>query len=201
MSALKQRPASFIMKCLRGRAQHHVSFVRPYIEGNSILDIGAAEGWTGEMIKQNAPQPDVHLLDIADFNQTDLPLTLYDGHTFPFADNCFDTSLLLLILHHCDDPMRVLREAMRVTRHRLIITESVYHYQAGRAALFVADNLVNALRTNASMAWGLKFRTAAQWEACFSRMALSLHHKEWISKGFHKHILFVLNLEQEATNQ
>lgn len=189
-----QKSGSLIMKALHRRAKHNFSYVSPFIEGNSVLDIGAAEGWIGAMLELNIPQRDVHLLDVEDFNQTDFPLTLYDGHTFPFEDNSFDTSLLLLILHHCDDPDRVLSEAARVTRKRLIITESVYNYQIGRATLFIADNIVNGLRTNAKMAKGLKFRTAVQWEELFAQTGLSLTHKEWITKGFHKHILYVLDL-------
>ncbi len=189
---------TIVMKTLHGRAKRNFSFVRPFIEGNAVLDIGAAEGWTGGMIKRDAPHRDVHLLDVADFNQTDLPLTLYDGQTFPFEDNSFDTSLLLLILHHCTDPDRVLSEALRVTRKRLIITESVYNFQAGRAMLFVADNIVNGLRSHSRMAKGLNFCTTEEWEARFSQMDVSLRYKEWISKGFHKHILYVLDIGKEA---
>lgn len=188
---------SYITRALHKRAMYNFSFVRPYIKGKSVLDIGAAEGWTGDMIRKDGPRRDIHLLDIQNFNQTDLPLTLYDGHTFPFKDNSFDTSLLLLILHHCADPDKVLSEAARVTRKRLIITESVYNSQPGRAMLFMADNVVNGLRTNAKMAKGLKFRTPGQWERCFLQQGLFLSHKQWLSKGFHKHVLYVLDLDKE----
>ena len=173
--------SSPIMNLLKKRAEHNFSYVRPFIEGDSILDIGAAEGWTGEMIKKSGKDRDVQLLDVDDFNQTSLPLTLYDGQTFPFKDNQFDTCLLLLILHHCDGPFRVLSEAARVTRKRLIITESVYNFILGKALLFMCDNMVNALRTNGKMAYGLKFLKTRVWESQFSKMGASITHKKWIS--------------------
>lgn len=192
-----RRADSFLMQTLYKRARHNFSFIKPHILGQSVLDIGSAEGWTGNLVTQDKPGCSVQLLDVTDLNQTDLPLTLYDGKNFPFQDNEFDTSLLLLILHHCDDPDRVLEEALRVTRKRLIVTESVYHHLFGRAVLFCADNIVNGLRSNAKMATGLKFKTPAQWEQTFADLGLSLHHKEWISRGFHKHILYVLDVDKK----
>ena len=183
-----------LMKKLRRQATQNFAPLRPFIEGNAVLDVGAAEGWTGELIKADDASRNVQLLDVTDLNQTDLPHTVYDGTTFPFADNSFDTSTLLLILHHCNDSGRVLDEAIRVTRKRLIITESVYHNPLGRALLFVADNAVNGLRSNGTMATGLKFKKPKTWEAIFKQKNLALRHKEWISRGFHKHILYVLDV-------
>ena len=182
---------------LRQQGQKNFTPVRPFINGNSVLDVGAAEGWTGEMIKADGASRNVQLLDVADLNQTDLPHTGYDGINFPFADNSFDTSTLLLILHHCSDPDRVLDEAIRVTRKRLIITESVYHNPLGYALLFVADNVVNGLRSNGQMATGLKFKKPQAWEAIFKQKNLTLRHKAWISEGFHKHILYVLDVAEQ----
>ena len=185
------------MKTLYRRAEHNFSYLRPHIVGKSVLDIGAAEGWTGEMIRSDDPGRQVQLLDVDDFNQTDLPLTVYDGQTIPFNDKSFDTSCLCLILHHCDDPDRVLSEAMRVTRKRLIITESVYHYKIGRALLYIADNIVNGLRTHSQMAKALHFRKSDEWERRFLEMGLAVQQRVWISRGFHKHILYVLERDKE----
>jgi SAM-dependent methyltransferase len=57
---------------------------------------------------------------------------IYDGLRLPFADVTFDTTLLLLTLHHCERPDAVLDEAIRVTRHRLVVTESIYRTRGER---------------------------------------------------------------------
>jgi ubiquinone/menaquinone biosynthesis C-methylase UbiE len=60
---------------------------------------------------------DLRLLNV------DVPLRVYDGHTLPFTTNQFDVSLLFYVLHHCQDPHRLLHEAVRVTRQKIIIIE------------------------------------------------------------------------------
>lgn len=48
-----------------------------------------------------------------------------------FNSKVFDETLLLTVLHHCDDPIQTLQEAQRVTKHggQIIIIESVYGIQ------------------------------------------------------------------------
>ena len=45
-----------------------------------------------------------------------------------YAANTFDLTLLKVVLHHCDDPLKVLREAARVTKTKgkIAILESTY---------------------------------------------------------------------------
>ncbi|TVQ84744.1 MAG: class I SAM-dependent methyltransferase [Micavibrio sp.] len=187
---------NLLARALEKRARHNFSFIADYVEGDKIIDIGAAEGWNGRLAKQAGENRDVRLLDVADMNRTDLPLTLYDGKAIPFADETFDTALLLLVLHHCSDPDTVLREAARVTRRRLIVTESVYRTKPGRHVLWCLDNALNGLRSGNLMPEGLHFRTTAEWIETFGRHGLLLRKTEYISKTLHKHILFVLDKQE-----
>jgi ubiquinone/menaquinone biosynthesis C-methylase UbiE len=65
-------------------------------------------------------------VDVGPFRRICGPYVTYDGILLPFADVAFDTTLVLLVLHHCLKPETVLDEALRVTRCRLIVMESVY---------------------------------------------------------------------------
>lgn len=180
---------------LKLRSLRNGARIRPFVTGARVLEVGAAESWIGGMLKADDPSRDVQLLDVVDLNRTDLPLTLYDGHTIPFPDDHFDTTLVMMVLHHCDDPERVLQEAARVTRGRLIVTESVYRWPPGRWLLWVLDNAVNGLRSGGLMAEGLHFRTVAQWRDTFAHNGMNLHGEHWISRGLHRHIAFVLEPE------
>lgn len=180
-------------KILKKRAQKNFSYIADFIRGENILEIGAAEGWNGALAKAADSNRHVELLDVVDMNKTDLSLTLYNGRDIPFADGRFDTTLILLALHHCTDPDAVLREAVRVTKGRIIITESVYRNMGGRAVLWFLDNLLNGVRSGHLMPEGLYFRTEVEWNKTFSEYGLHLQKKQWISKGLHKHILFVLD--------
>ncbi len=64
-------------------------------------------------------------VDVGDSNQTSLPLTVYDGHRLPFADDSFDVVLLIFVLHHTRDPRAVLSEAKRVCRRHVIVFEDI----------------------------------------------------------------------------
>jgi len=63
-------------------------------------------------------------VDVGLFSKAPLPYVAYDGLRLPFADATFDTTLVLLTLHHCAAPEPVLDEALRVTRQRLRSTSS-----------------------------------------------------------------------------
>lgn len=187
------KPARWIDRRLQACALRNGARIRGFVSGTRILELGSAESWIGGMLKAEAPERDVQLVDVVDMNRTDLPLTVYDGYTIPFPDDHFDTTLVMMVLHHCDDPEQVLREAARVTRGRLIVTESVYRIRPGCWMLWAIDNLVNGLRSGGLMAEGLHFRTAARWRETFARHGLRLCGERWMSRGLHRHIAFVLD--------
>ncbi|MCI0407982.1 MAG: class I SAM-dependent methyltransferase, partial [Acidobacteria bacterium] len=103
----------------------------PFLVGRRLLDLGAGEGyvsaalhgWTGAWVCS---------VDVGPFRRTAGPYVTYDGTRLPFRDTAFDTTLILLSLHHCREPEVVLDEALRVTGGRLIVIESVYRNQLER---------------------------------------------------------------------
>lgn len=64
-------------------------------------------------------------VDVDDYNETNLELTLYDGVNLPFEDDCFDVVTLIFVLHHAEDPEAVLKEAKRVCRRHIIAFEDI----------------------------------------------------------------------------
>lgn len=81
------------------------------VEG-TVLEVGAreaqfpdADGWVRLDIHR---EPGMHVQA--------------DGEALPFQDDAFDTVLLMEVLEHVEDPNRLLREALRVTRNRIVIT-------------------------------------------------------------------------------
>ena len=121
-------------------------------ENPTLLDIGCAEGALGAHI-QRKYGIQVTLTDLSDARHADidLPFQRCTSHRLPFDDNAFDAALLTFVLHHADDPERTLREALRVSRSRVLILESVAYHPLQRRLLGWADALVNALRSGGSM--------------------------------------------------
>jgi ubiquinone/menaquinone biosynthesis C-methylase UbiE len=89
-----------------------------------VLDVGAGDCRLSVLLKKKVGC-EVVPVDVEDFNETDLALTIFDGKKLPFPDDSFDAVLLIFVLHHAEDAKAVLEEARRVSRKRVIVFEDV----------------------------------------------------------------------------
>lgn len=183
----------FIMPLCLTKARKIEKHSRPYIKGK-VLDLGAGRCLIAKeiMLKHNKKKSEVACCDVIDVNKTDLKLTLYDGKKLPYKTNQFDTVIIAYVLHHCDRPFAVLKEALRVCRGKIIIFEDT---EMGPFKKIVdsAVNKMNSKEINIPM----NFMTERQWLATFKRMGLKLVHKEdgvekeWFYP-FVRHSMFVV---------
>ena len=93
-----------------------VALFRPYMDGiNSVIDIGTGTSIPIHVFAGIFPDVTYMTADVADIRKKKkLPFFIYDGNVLPFRDLEFDVSLLNETLHHCKDPLSVLKEAGRV---------------------------------------------------------------------------------------
>jgi ubiquinone/menaquinone biosynthesis C-methylase UbiE len=117
---------------------------------------------------------EVQGLDLLDYNKTDLPLHLYDGETFPFPDDHFDAVLLCFVLHHSKKHNRLLAEARRVSRDRVIILEDLYQTWFGLQLTKAHDLVVNKLICT-EVACPCTFRTEEGWRKLFGELELTVN--------------------------
>ena len=159
-----------------------------------VLDLGAGEGYVGERVAHELGA-DVQLADVLDLNRTSLPHVRYDGQTLPFEDDAFDVTLLYFVLHHTQDPERVLAEALRVTRQRVIVAESVYEGVWDRRLLTVLDQWANRLRSGGAMEAQeahLHFKTTDAWRQVFREAGADVLEEKRRGRWVHKQALFAL---------
>jgi SAM-dependent methyltransferase len=104
--------------------------VEPSLIPGSLLDLGCGDGRVGMLLAGDGYN--VRLADVyrnPNIDISALPFQMLDqsGHV-PFPDNLFDNTILITVLHHCNNPVLVFREAQRVTRKngRVVVVESVY---------------------------------------------------------------------------
>ncbi len=92
--------------------------------GKNILDIGSGYGSYSEILMQSGHN--VTCIDIVNksLSKQTSPV-LFDGKNIPFNDNCFDTALLMFILHHANQQVYLLNEAKRVSKNYLIVAEDI----------------------------------------------------------------------------
>jgi SAM-dependent methyltransferase len=177
---------------LRRYARRQARDVAPWIVGARVLDLGAGEGFVLATLGTGTA------VDVGPFRRAAVPYIVYDGSALPFAQATFDTTLLLLTLHHCNKAETVLDEAIRVTRQRLVITESVYRNRLDHFWLCALDARFNRLRHAARMATPLAFRPSAEWEALFASRRLRLITARWLGSRWERLIhhprLYILDV-------
>lgn len=184
---------------LRLRAYGKWRYIEPHLPGDMhrLLDLGAGEGYVGRLAADET-EAFVQGADVHPLNKTELPYTVYDGHKLPFEDGAFDAAMLVYVLHHARRPEQVIAEALRISKKRVIILESVYETTWDRRVLRLLDRAANGLRFRGRREGktdDLHFRTAEEW----ARL-LKQHGRLVVEERFghfpHKKALFVV----EVTN-
>jgi SAM-dependent methyltransferase len=182
---------------LRAYAGRTARDLRPHLAGRRILDLGSGEGFVAAALRREAPGAWVCGVDVGDFRRVPGPYVVYDGARLPFRDGAFDTALLLLTLHHCRDAGAVLAEAVRVTRRRLLVTESVYRSRWERWCLLALDGRFNARRHAGAMGEALDVRPPAAWRRALEAPGLTVEAVAWLGPWWerlvHHPLLFVLD--------
>jgi ubiquinone/menaquinone biosynthesis C-methylase UbiE len=154
---------------VRKETLHTVSLASTHLRrGDSVLDVGCGEGYVLEELAQRGMA--VSGVDIVDLRRSQsYPFELYDGQTLPFADRSFDLVLLSFVLHHVPNErkLRLLREALRVTRGKVFIVEDTPETALDRAAS-QRHGIAYRKRIGSSEPFG--FLTAGEWRWLFRGM-------------------------------
>jgi 2-polyprenyl-3-methyl-5-hydroxy-6-metoxy-1,4-benzoquinol methylase len=111
------------------RPQVDLAFIRPYLQGNTILDFGCGGGYLALALAALGYSP--HLTDVLDYRVEDavtLPFVkMHDPSAIPYSSVDFDTTIVKAVLHHVDedDVVPLLRALRRVSK-RIIILEDTF---------------------------------------------------------------------------
>ena len=115
---------TLFFKLLNVKAASIYAKIEKYIYGKKILDIGTGVGGIAAfLVKKGYEVKSVDVDDVSCFKE--FPTKVYDGKNMPYEDNSFDTALIIHVLHHCEDRIQVLREALRTSK-RVIFIEDTY---------------------------------------------------------------------------
>jgi|SRR3989344_1762232 len=174
----------FIERAIKRMTKRTVDFLEDFVqEKEKIVDIGAGGGWISQEM-QKRKKTENTLVDVINLNQTDLPVILYDGENIPFRDNTFDTALLISVLHHCENPSRVLLEAKRVVKNKIIVMEDIAKTPFGEVALRFKDAVTNigfCLMANSfreMINLPFHFKKISGWEQIFKDLNLQIVYKK-----------------------
>lgn len=164
----------------------------------SVLDVGCGNGMWAKIIKKTIPGIFIQGLDLKNYlwkENRDIPMTLYDGINIPFSNSNFDASLLFFVLHHADNPERVLTETLRVSKKHLLILEEIYSNSIQKWLMIIYDILVNLLIFGERISIP-KFKTKEEWESIFYLLSVSKIKTVILKKTLFflpQRVLFVIN--------
>lgn len=140
--------------------------------GQKILDFGAGAGQIAGNISQHF-KVDLSLVDIIDYNQTKLKLTLFDGKHLPFKNDSFDLVLVIFVLHHSVNQKEILNEVKRVA-NKIIIIEDTPKNHLERKLWHFWDWLLN-LGHDVQMTYTAK--KDAEWLTVFKELKFKIIKK------------------------
>jgi SAM-dependent methyltransferase len=146
---------------------HHLSVLLPF--NASVLDVGAGDGQLAGRVLADRQDLRWTAVDTLARPSAHIAVQLFDGDHLPFADKTFDIALFVDVLHHTDDPLVLLREAIRVARHGILIKD---HLREG----FLAGPTLRVMDWVGNAGWGVRlpynYWSAAQWESACTELRL-----------------------------
>lgn len=147
----------------------HIAPLLP--RGATVLDVGCGDGLLGRTIRNERPDLALTGIDVLVRPMAHIPVQEFDGRTLPMGDQAVDAILLIDVLHHAEDPMRVLMEAARVARQAIIIKD---HVQAGwfdHLTLRLMDWTGNASH---GVALPYNYWSAKEWTLALQRIGAAI---------------------------
>lgn len=130
-----------------GRADGIFQMLKPYLNGCPILDVGTGNSTVAVEIHKSGHR--INTMDVTDNRCKEARQKEKEGLSFSvhscnehlrYMPGSYGTVMTMAVLHHCDEPLRLLDDAVNTTNSRLIIYESTFG--AGK------ENCLGLLKSN-----------------------------------------------------
>jgi SAM-dependent methyltransferase len=201
MSWLDRVHGGFVLSRRASRLARALSDVLP--SSARVLDVGSGDGIVAASILALRPDVSIEGVDVLVRPETGIPIRPFDGRTLPAPDDSFDVCMLVDVVHHAEDPHRLLREAARVARSCIVLKDHLRKGLLSGATLHFMDRVGNARHGTIvrGMYWGEQEWRSAWREAGLmvasrrSRLGLYPWWADWWF-GRSLHFLAVLTRER-----
>lgn len=144
---------------------HHMQTLMP--ETGTALDVGCGNGVISELIMAEKPNLKIDGIDVLARPTCAIPMQVYDGDRFPYANNSFDVVFFTDVLHHTPDPKSLLKEAARVARKAIVIKDHLSDNRFARRILTFMDWVGNRPH---GVVLPYNYLSSAQWNEAWEEI-------------------------------
>lgn len=134
-----------------------------------VLDVGCGLGRVTTRLQREFPGFDFKGIDTVVQSEAAIPVERYDGVELPFADRSMDVVMLIDVLHHAADPVRLLRECGRVADSLVLVKDHVCESRYDWLRLAGMDWLGNRPFAIPMM---YRYLSRREWQAAFTDAGL-----------------------------
>ena len=159
----------FVMGRRVCQISRHVAKLLP-VDVKTLIDVGAGTGEMAKAIGFLRPELKISGVDVYVRQRTFVPVLQYDGNRLPFEDESVDAVLTIDVLHHCDDPIAVLKECARVSQKWVIIKDHVSDTALDNLTLSIMDWVGNRAH---GVVLPYNYLSSSDWVAAFEKIGLS----------------------------
>jgi SAM-dependent methyltransferase len=142
---------------------------------SKVLDVGCGDGRLARLIAEKRPDISIRGIDVLQRNDAVIPIDTFDGKSIPYGEDSFDVVMFVDVLHHASQPMTLLREAVRVARHAIVIKDHLAEGSLAHLTLRVMDWVGNARH---GVALPYDYWSLAKWHRVFDRLGLRINSWE-----------------------
>jgi SAM-dependent methyltransferase len=136
-----------------------------------VLDVGSGDGRLGRAVATLRPDIEIRGIDVLGRPQPAIPTEIFDGGTIPFPDASFDVLLFIDVLHHTEDPTRLLREGARTARTCILIKDHRADNAFASATLRFMDRAGNARH---GVALPYNYWRTRMWRDAFQALGMEI---------------------------
>jgi len=136
-----------------------------------VLDVGCGDGLLAHLLMEKRPDIKVKGIDVLVRCHTHIPVDSFDGKVIPFGDASFDVAMFVDVLHHMEDPIVLLREAIRVARAAIVIKDHTRNGLFAGPTLRFMDLVGNARH---GVAIPYNYWARQQWFEAFNMLNLTI---------------------------
>lgn len=135
-----------------------------------VVDVGCGDGQLAAAIGQVRPDLHVHGIEVVVRANTAISVAPFDGRNLPFRDQSVDAVIFVDVLHHAEEPRRLLAEAKRVAKEVVVVKDHLRQGLFAGPTLAFMDRVGN-LRHGVALPY--TYWTPQQWHDTFAQLGFA----------------------------